>query len=81
MTYHVYILFSQIKNRYYIGYTADSLSERIRRHNTNHKGFTGGVGDWQMVYKEAFSEKSLAMKREAKIKSWKNKKMIIALIK
>ncbi len=98
MPYSVYILFSKIKNRYYIGYTHDELPERIRRHNSNHKythdelperirrhnsnhkGFTGGLGDWVLVYKETYESKQLAMARELKIKSWKSRKMIEQLI-
>ncbi len=80
MPYSVYILFSKIKNRYYIGYTHDELPERIRRHNSNHKGFTGGLGDWVLVYKETYESKQLALARELKIKSWKSRKMIEQLI-
>ncbi len=42
----VYILHSKVKDRYYIGYTGDIIEERIRRHNSDHKGFTGHCGDW-----------------------------------
>ncbi|MBL7910664.1 MAG: GIY-YIG nuclease family protein [Bacteroidia bacterium] len=40
---HLYILFSPSKNKYYVGHTGDDLVERIRKHNSNHKGFTGGI--------------------------------------
>ncbi len=55
--YFVYILYSQIKDRYYVGYTSDDLQERLRKHNSNHKGFTGGIRDWVVVYTETYSEK------------------------
>ena len=80
MQYHVYILFSVLKNKYYIGYTSDELNERLRRHNSDHKGFTGGMGDWKLVYKEKFDEKTMALKRETQIKKWKSRKMIEELI-
>ena len=54
MQYYVYILFSALKDKYYIGYTGNELEERLRKHNSNHKGFTGGTGDWILVYREAF---------------------------
>jgi len=54
--YFVYILFSQIKNRFYIGFTSN-LEERITRHNQKSKGFTGNVNDWKLVYTEAYSTK------------------------
>jgi len=74
--YHVYILFSSTKNRYYTGFTGDDLSERIRRHNSQHKGFTGGVIDWELKYTENYSTKNEAIKREHEIKAWKNRKFI-----
>ena len=80
MSYNMYILFSVIKNRYYVGYTGDDLTERIRKHNTNHKGFTGKTGDWVLKYHEAFETKAAAMKREVEIKSWKSRKLIERLI-
>ncbi|MEN9963268.1 MAG: hypothetical protein RL582_363, partial [Bacteroidota bacterium] len=49
---NLYILFSTTLNKYYVGHTADEITERIRKHNSNHKGFTGGRGDWTLVYQE-----------------------------
>lgn len=80
MTYKTYILFSPTKNRFYIGSTSDELSQRIRRHNTNHKGFTGNTADWILIYHEPFSSKKEAMDREREIKAWKSKVKILALI-
>lgn len=76
-----YILFSPTKNRYYIGSTGDELTERLRRHNSNHQGFTGGVGDWIIVFQEQFISKPQAQARERQIKGWKSRKMIEKLIK
>ncbi|WP_394351331.1 GIY-YIG nuclease family protein [Cyclobacterium roseum] len=42
---HFYILYSEIKDRFYIGASCDDLAERIRKQNSNHKGFTGTVPD------------------------------------
>ena len=78
--FHVYILYSAIKDRYYVGFTSDILSERIRRHNSNHAGFTGKTGDWILVYSEKFDNKEYAMKREMEIKAWKSRKLIQKLI-
>ena len=80
MAFTVYILFSIIKNRYYIGYTGDSMEERLRKHNSDHKGFTGGIGDWEIKYRECFSTKEEAMKREQQIKKWKSRVLIEKLI-
>jgi putative endonuclease len=75
-----YILYSPSKDKYYIGYTGDLLSERLRKHNSNHKGFTGKLGDWQIKYTEEFYEKSDALKREREVKKWKSRKLIEKLI-
>lgn len=51
---HVYILHAATKNKFYIGCTSDDLQERIRKHNSNNKGFTRNVNDWVLSYSEAF---------------------------
>ncbi len=79
--FHVYILFSTSINKYYVGHTGDSLDERLRKHNSNHKGFTGGPADWKIVYSEKFTTKTEAYSRERLIKSWKSKKKIEELIR
>jgi putative endonuclease len=80
MPYTVYILFSKLKNKYYIGYTGDALQARLTKHNSNHKGFTGGINDWVVVYFECFNDIIQAVKREKQIKNWKSRKMIEKLI-
>jgi putative endonuclease len=75
----VYILFSQIKNRFYIGFTSN-LEERIIRHNQKSKGFTGNVNDWEIVYTENHPSKEEAHTRELQIKSWKSRTKIQELI-
>lgn len=77
--FHVYILFSAKRNRYYIGFTGN-LEDRIKGHNTNHKGFTGHTGDWTIVYQEVFNKKDEAATRERTIKNWKSRKLIEKLI-
>jgi putative endonuclease len=75
-----YVLYSQGLDTYYIGHTCDALEERIRKHNTSHKGYTGKTKDWRLVYYERFSDKKAAYARERAVKNWKNRKKIIALI-
>ncbi len=78
--FQVYILFSTTRQKFYVGYTGDDLVERLRKHNSNHKVFTGGIGDWELKYKVEFKTKLEAMKREKEIKSWKSSKKIAQLI-
>ena len=80
MPFHVYILFSSTANKYYIGFTGDDLAERLRKHNTDHKGFTGKKHNWRMVYTECFEIKADAIKREKEIKNWKSRIKIEKLI-
>ena len=80
MPFITYILFSEKLNKFYVGCTGDDLNERLRRHNSNHKGFTGGLGDWKIVYQELFATKTEALHRELQIKNWKSRKRIEQLI-
>ncbi|MCT4666133.1 MAG: GIY-YIG nuclease family protein [Flavobacteriales bacterium] len=55
-------------------------TERLRRHNTNHKGFTGRANDWIIVFVQEFPSKKMATLREKEIKNWKSRKKIEELI-
>ena len=52
--YFVYILYSISLNKFYVGHTGDNLEERLRKHNSNHKGYTGRLGDWEIKYNEEY---------------------------
>jgi putative endonuclease len=75
-----YILFSKQLDKYYVGATSDDITERLRKHNSNHKGFTGGQGDWIIVHLEFFNSKSETFAREKQIKKWKSRKLIEKLV-
>ena len=79
--FKLYSLYSPSKDRFYIGMTGDLIEERIRKHNSNHQGFTGKTGDWSLVHLERYYLKADAAKREKEIKNWKSKRMIKKLIK
>jgi putative endonuclease len=78
--HYFYILYSKDIDKFYIGHTSDILTERLRRHLSNHSGFTSKAKDWEIVYKEVFIDKSMAYKRELEVKKWKSKIRIIKLI-
>jgi putative endonuclease len=80
MSCFTYILYSKLIDHYYIGYTCDDLKERLRKHSTNHKGFTGRSHDWIVVYKKSFENKTEAYAFERLIKSKKSRKYIEQLI-
>ena len=77
--FYVYILHSEILNSFYVG-TSANVEERLKRHLSNHKGYTAKAKDWIVVYTETFETKTEALNREKKIKSWKSKSMIEKLI-
>jgi len=76
----VYILHSDLLNKFYVGFTADSPDERLKKHLAKHNGFTSKATDWKIVYTEFFLDKLSAMNREKQIKNWKSRKMIEKLI-
>jgi putative endonuclease len=80
MPFYVYILHSFSLDRYYIGHTGDDLQERLRKHNSNHKGFTGKVDNRAIVYSKMYATKIAAYQREREIKAWKSRKKIEQLI-
>ena len=76
----MYILYSIILDHYYIGHTSENLDERLRKHLSNHSGFTSKSKDWTLVYSEEFETKSLAYRRELEVKKWKSRIKIQKLI-
>ena len=76
----VYILYSFELDKFYVGHTCDAMEDRLRTHLSNHSGFTSKAKDWEMVYSEPYSSKSLAYRREREIKAWKSRRLIIELI-
>lgn len=78
--YTTYILYSAILDKYYIGFTADDIKCRLSKHLANHRGYTGKVKDWILVFYEFHETKQEAMQREKQIKEWKSKVRIKELI-
>jgi putative endonuclease len=70
MCYFVYILKSLKDGRYYIGSTSD-VEKRLVKHNSGGNISTKNRRPLVVVYREKFSDKILALKREKEIKSYK----------
>jgi putative endonuclease len=66
-------------NRYYIGVSSD-VESRLRRHLSNHSGYTGKAKDWELVYEEKYATESEALSREKQLKKWKSSIRIKELI-
>jgi putative endonuclease len=79
MEFHVYIIYSQKLDRYYLGYT-ENIVVRLQQHNSGESTFTSKATDWQLCYTEKFSSRELAHKRELEIKRKKSRKYIEWLI-
>jgi putative endonuclease len=79
MIYTVYILYSQSKDKYYIGYSQNP-SERLLEHNAGATTSTRPGIPWIMVYTEECADKTTAIKRENAIKKMKSRKYIEKLI-
>ncbi len=77
---HFYIIYSSSIDRYYVGHTSEELSERLRKHKSNHGGYTGKSDNWQIVYTEQYIRKEEAYAREREVKKWKSRKKIEELI-
>ena len=58
--------------KFYIGSSGDT-EIRLKKHLSNHKGFTGKAKDWTEYLKEEYDLKSVALKRERQLKGWKSK--------
>ncbi|WP_228376810.1 GIY-YIG nuclease family protein [Chryseobacterium formosense] len=42
---YCYILYSKSLDKYYIGHSCEDLQERLRKHLSNHTGFTDKAKD------------------------------------
>ena len=79
MQYYVYILYSQPRDRYYIGY-ARYPQARLEDHNLGATSSTRPGRPWLLAYTEEFDNKSAAIRREKEIKDMKSHKFIKTLI-
>jgi putative endonuclease len=68
MQYFVYILYSQIHNKHYTGFTSN-LTQRLLSHNELGKDWTSKYRPWKLIYKIAFEDKLQALKYEKWLKS------------
>ena len=75
MNFFVYIIYSPLLDKFYVGYTSD-LEKRLQDHNTGISDFTSKSSDWEIKYMESFPDRQLAMKREKEIKKKKSRRYI-----
>jgi putative endonuclease len=63
MLFHVYILYSETVQQYYIGHT-DDLEDRLCRHTNSGSKATKKANDWKLVHTEFFETKAEAYRHE-----------------
>jgi putative endonuclease len=80
MQFCAYIIYSPSADKFYVGHS-DDLERRLFEHNSGQTRYTSNIAsDWKIMYSEAFSTRSDAMKREKEIKSKKKRSYIEQLI-
>ena len=79
MSFFLYIIYSDKRDRYYTGYTGN-LETRVLKHNSGSTPSTRSGIPWLLVYSEDFESKSDAIKRELAVKNKKSRKYIEGLV-
>ena len=57
------------------------MAERLRKHLSDHRGWTARAKDWIVVYSETLPDKSTAFRRELEVKGWKSRARIEKLVR
>jgi len=74
--FNVYILFSVVHNKIYIGSTGN-LEQRLLSHNElGKKGWTIKFRPWTLIHTESFETKQQALLREKQLKAGKGRAWI-----
>ena len=66
--YYTYVLFSEEKGRFYVGYT-ENLERRLGEHESDKSLTDRRIKNLKLVYYEACLSKSDALKREKQLKT------------
>ena len=74
--YHVYIIYSKVKDKFYIGQTED-VTRRLFEHNIRKNL---GASDWEIKFIETYKTRGEAMAREIEIKKKKRRSYLEYLI-
>ncbi len=77
--FHIYILYSKVFDRYYIGQCED-IDARLIRHNNKGVPSTKPYVPWKLAYSEVFNTRAEAVAREKEIKNKKSRKYVENLI-
>ena len=72
---HVYVLYSQIHDRIYIGMT-NNLDRRLKEHNRGNNQSTKAYLPWIKIITEEYENRLDARKREKYLKSYRGRVFI-----
>ncbi len=76
MTYHIYIIYSETLDKYYVGYSQNPWN-RLDQHNSNSKDkYTGRSQDWELKAVFEVGLESVAVRLERFIKKQKSRVLI-----
>lgn len=73
--FYVYILQSRINHKLYKGSTED-LRKRLKEHNAGKSKSTKSGKPWQLIYYEAYLDKTLARKTEIFYKTGQGRRQL-----
>lgn len=80
MKHFVYILYSPVVDRYFVGRTT-RLEKQLERHNSGKNSHTKTGVPWKLVCKMSFDLEQESKKREQLIKSSKSREELIGWIR
>jgi putative endonuclease len=78
--YYVYILFSSVSSRYYIGQTSN-VANRMQRHNSGYEKSTAPYAPWKLVLSLEKPTRSEAVILERKLKNLNTKDLELFIAK
>ena len=79
MIFHVYILYSPAKDKYYEG-SCEDMDVRLGQHNAGRNKSTRYGVPWELKKVENYTTRSDALQRESFIKRMKSRKFIELVI-
>ena len=62
--FHVYVLVSLKNGKRYVGFTGETLEERLRQHKSGSSVWTKQNAPFNLIYSESFPDKLSAQRRE-----------------
>ena len=78
--YRVYVLRSLRNGKRYVGFTKETVEERLRQHRSGSTQWTKQNGPFELVHTEEVDDKQTAQRRERFLKSGHGREILNRLI-